>query len=137
MAQPHGRDGLSAWRMAVLWTFREPSLCRRVRRALMRNALLDYTLIIPATACHQSNYVETYSRYMLAFKLTQILCVPQSAPRRRSAARARGDRQAPGQGSAAAGFGRTGAPASAGTGSAGRQGTRSRAFGPACSFTVP
>jgi hypothetical protein len=64
MAQPHERDGLSAWRMAVLWTFREPSLCRRVHRALMRNALLDYTPIIPATACHQSNYVETYSRYI-------------------------------------------------------------------------
>ena len=65
MAQPHGRDGLNAWRMAVLWTFREPSLCRRVHRALMRNALLDYTPIIPVTACHQSNYVETYSRYNL------------------------------------------------------------------------
>ena len=26
-------------------------------------ALLDYTPIIPVTACHQSNYVETYSRY--------------------------------------------------------------------------
>ena len=65
MAQPHGRDGLSARRMAVLWTFREPSLCRRVHRALMRNALLDYTPIIPATACHQSNYVETYSRSMI------------------------------------------------------------------------
>jgi hypothetical protein len=24
--------------MAVLWTFREPSLCRHVRRELMRNA---------------------------------------------------------------------------------------------------
>src|SRR5215813_9162714 len=64
MAQPHGRDGLSTWRMAVLWTFREPSLCRRVHRALLRNAWLDYTSIIPATACHQSNYVETYSRSM-------------------------------------------------------------------------
>jgi hypothetical protein len=63
MAQPHGRDGLSARRMAVLWTFREPALCRRVHRALMRNALLDYTPIIPATACYQSNYVEAYSRY--------------------------------------------------------------------------
>ena len=69
MAQPHGRDGLSAWRMAVLWTFREPSLCRRVHRALMRNALLDYTPIIPVTACHQSNYVETYSR-----------CMPEAMP---------------------------------------------------------
>jgi hypothetical protein len=25
---PQGRDGLSARRMAVWWTFREPSLCR-------------------------------------------------------------------------------------------------------------
>ena len=50
-------------RMVVLWTFREPSLCRRVHRAFMRNALLDYTPILPATACHQSSYVETYSRY--------------------------------------------------------------------------
>ena len=30
---PHGREGLSARRMAVLCTFREPSLCRHVRRA--------------------------------------------------------------------------------------------------------
>jgi len=59
---PHGCDGLSARRMAVLWTFHEPSLCRRVRRELLRNALLDFTPIIPATACHQRNYVETYSR---------------------------------------------------------------------------
>ena len=40
MAQPHGRDGLSARRMVVLGTFREPSLCRRVHHALLRNALL-------------------------------------------------------------------------------------------------
>src|SRR5215471_9811817 len=63
MAQPHGRDGLRARRMVVLWTFRAPSLCRRVHRAFMRNALLDYTPIIPATACHRSSYVETYSRF--------------------------------------------------------------------------
>ena len=60
---PHGRDGLSARRMAVLWTFREPSLCRHVHREFMRNAVLDLTPIIPATACHQRNYVERYSRY--------------------------------------------------------------------------
>ena len=30
---PQGRDGLSARQMAVLWTFREPSQCRHVRRA--------------------------------------------------------------------------------------------------------
>ena len=59
---PHGCDGLSARRMAVLWTFREPSLCRHVHRELMRKAVLNLTLIIPATACHQRNYVERYSR---------------------------------------------------------------------------
>src|SRR5437879_5302861 len=61
---PHGCDGLSAWRMGVLWTFREPALCRHVRRELMRNALRDFTPIIPTTACHQRNYVETYSRFI-------------------------------------------------------------------------
>ena len=29
----------------------------------MRNELLDLTIILPATAYHQGNYVETYSRY--------------------------------------------------------------------------
>jgi hypothetical protein len=38
-----GRNGLSARRIAVLWTFREPSLCRHVRCELLRNALLDFT----------------------------------------------------------------------------------------------
>jgi len=60
---PHGCNGLSVRRMAVLWTFRAPSLCRHVRRELLRNTLLDFAPIIPATACHQRNYVETYSRY--------------------------------------------------------------------------
>jgi hypothetical protein len=60
---PHGCDGLSARRMAVLWTFRELSLCRHVRREFMRNALLDFTPILLATTYHQRNYVETYSRY--------------------------------------------------------------------------
>src|SRR6266446_4965095 len=60
---PPGCDGLSARRMAVLWTFREPFPCRHVRRELLRNALLDFTPIIPATACHQRNDVEPYSRY--------------------------------------------------------------------------
>jgi hypothetical protein len=60
---PHRRDGLSVRWMAVLWTFREPSLCRQVHREFMRNMLLDLTPSIPATACHQRNYVETYSRY--------------------------------------------------------------------------
>ena len=71
-ATPQGRDGLSARQMAVLWTFREPSLCRHVRRELMRNALLDFTPIIPATACHQRNYVETDSRFIEE----QLYCLP-------------------------------------------------------------
>jgi hypothetical protein len=58
----HGRDGLSVRRMAVLCTFRAPSLCRHVHRALLRNAVFNLSLIIPATACHQRNYVERYSR---------------------------------------------------------------------------
>ena len=60
---PHGHDELSVRRMAVLWTFREPSLGRHVPHELMRNAVLNLTLIIPATACHQRNYVQRYSRY--------------------------------------------------------------------------
>ena len=38
----------------------------------MRSALLDLTPVIPVTACHQRNYVETYSRYSaLKLKLRQ------------------------------------------------------------------
>ena len=59
----HRRDGLSARRMAVLCTFREPSLRRHVHREFMHNAVLDLTPIIPTTACHQRNDVERYSRY--------------------------------------------------------------------------
>jgi hypothetical protein len=66
---PHGRDGLSARRRAVLWTFHEPSLGRHVRRELLRNALLDFTSIIPATACHQRNDVEAYSRFIRKSKV--------------------------------------------------------------------
>jgi hypothetical protein len=61
----HGRGGLSARRMAVLWTFREPSLYGHVPHELMRNAVLNVTLTIPETACHQRNYVERYSRSTL------------------------------------------------------------------------
>src|SRR5438552_1933473 len=63
-------DELSARQMAVLCTFREPSLCRHVHCEFMRNALLDLTPIIPATACHQRNDVETYSRYWTLAKIT-------------------------------------------------------------------
>jgi hypothetical protein len=62
---PHGYDGLSTRRMAVVWTFREPSLYRHVHRELLRNTSLDFTPLIPATACHQRNYVETDSRFII------------------------------------------------------------------------
>src|SRR5262247_161956 len=58
-----GRNGLIAWRMAVWWTFREPSLCRHVHRELLRSVWLDVTPIIAPTVCHQRNYVQRYSRY--------------------------------------------------------------------------
>jgi hypothetical protein len=41
---PHGCNGLSARRMAVLWTFCAPSLCCLVHHELMRSGLLDLTL---------------------------------------------------------------------------------------------
>src|SRR5262249_29963509 len=63
---PQGCDGLGARRLAVWWTFRASSGCRHVRRALLRNAVRDFTPCIPATACHQRNDVETYSRYRIA-----------------------------------------------------------------------
>ena len=56
--------------MVGLYTFREPSLGRQVHRELMRRALLDLPSIIPATACHQRNYVERYSR----FSVGALLC---------------------------------------------------------------
>ncbi len=82
---PQGRDGLSAWRIAVLWTFREPSVCRHVPHELLRNAVLNLALIIPATACHQRNYVERYSR----FNVTASWRVPRcsNSPLWRSASR--------------------------------------------------
>jgi hypothetical protein len=61
---PHGRDGLSARRMAVWYPFRKLSMCPQVYREFMRSALLNLTPILSATACHQRNYVETYSRSM-------------------------------------------------------------------------
>jgi hypothetical protein len=45
-----GRNGLSARRMAVFSTFREPSLCRHVHGELLRSTLLDLTPKIPGTA---------------------------------------------------------------------------------------
>ena len=60
---PHVRYGLSVRLMAVLCTFRRPSMCRPVHRQFMRNELLDLTAIVPTTAYHQRNYAETYSRF--------------------------------------------------------------------------
>src|SRR5262249_6588317 len=59
---PLGRNGMSVWRMAVLWTFRAPALCRHVHRELLRRVLRDVTPIRVATAYHQRNDVERYSR---------------------------------------------------------------------------
>jgi hypothetical protein len=59
---PSVHDGLRVLLMAVLWTFRRLSMGRPAHRQLTRNALLDLTTIIPATTCHQRNYVEAYSR---------------------------------------------------------------------------
>jgi transposase len=66
----HGCDGLSVRWMAVVWTCREPSLCRHVHRELLRSAWLDLTPIRPATACHQRNDVERYSRYKFTIFIT-------------------------------------------------------------------
>ena len=57
-----GRARLSAQRMAMVATSREPSRCRPVHHALVRNVLRDVTPILPTTAFHQRNDVETYSR---------------------------------------------------------------------------
>ena len=73
MMLPQGRTGLSARRMAALETLRAPSLGRQVHREFMRSALRDVTPIIPATTFYQRNYVERYSRYMLATSSMSLL----------------------------------------------------------------
>jgi hypothetical protein len=70
---PQGRNGLNARRMAVLSPFREPSLCRHVHRELWRSVWLDVTPIMPATACHQRNYVERYSRFISTLSIYRNL----------------------------------------------------------------
>jgi len=84
---PHGRNGLNAQRMAVVSTFREPSLCRHVPRELWRSVWLDLPPIIAVTACHQRNCVERYSRFKAEHKQcghdqadepgAACLCLPQ------------------------------------------------------------
>ena len=61
---PPGRNGLIVWRLAVLSTLRAPSLCRHVHHELLRSVWLDVTPLIAATACHQGNDVERYTRFM-------------------------------------------------------------------------
>ena len=63
---PQVRYGLSVLRIEVFCTLSIPSICRQVQRQLMRNELARFYhhhTRIPATACRQGSYVETYSRY--------------------------------------------------------------------------
>jgi hypothetical protein len=60
---PQGCNGLSAWLRAVLNMFRKPSLCHQVHGEFMRSTLRALPPMIPATACHQRNDIERYSRY--------------------------------------------------------------------------
>ena len=62
VARPHMRDGWGMLLMAVWCPCRRPSMCHPVHRELMRKELLDVTTIVPATPCHQRNYVQPYSR---------------------------------------------------------------------------
>jgi hypothetical protein len=59
----HGCEGLRVRRMTVLCMFRRPCMGRPVPREFMRNAWLDVTTIVPATAYHRRSYAERYSRY--------------------------------------------------------------------------
>jgi hypothetical protein len=66
----HVRDGLCVRLMAVWWTFRRPCMGRPVPRQFLRNALLDVTTLVPATAYHRRSYAERYSRYNVRVRLT-------------------------------------------------------------------
>jgi len=86
----HEFAGLSTRRMVVLGTFRGPSLGRQAHRELLRTAWLDFAPSISATACHQRNYVETYSRSIsfretIPSRVSSPSCCPLacSAPTRR------------------------------------------------------
>ncbi len=62
MMLPHGYEGLRVRRRTVLWTFRRPFMGRPVPRQLLRNALLDLTTIVPATAYHRRNQLPPAKR---------------------------------------------------------------------------
>src|SRR5262249_59186373 len=69
---PHGCRGLNARRMAALWTLRAPALGRHVHRALLRSVFRDVAPIIAATAYHQRNNVERYSRYNMRYRNSRL-----------------------------------------------------------------
>jgi hypothetical protein len=73
VTRPQGCNGLSARRMAVLYTFRVPSLGRQGHREFMRNTWLDLTTIMPATTYHRRSYAERYSRYTLSIESQAFL----------------------------------------------------------------
>ena len=56
----HGRDGLRAPRMAMVYTFCEPSLGRHEHRECMRSAVLDLTLFLPPRVSHQGCFALGY-----------------------------------------------------------------------------
>ena len=61
---PYGCEGLRVRRMAVLWTFRRLFTGHPVPRELMRNELLDVTILVSATAYHRRSYAERYSKFI-------------------------------------------------------------------------
>jgi hypothetical protein len=72
MRLPHECEGRRVQQMTVLWRFRRPCMGRPVSRQLLRNALLDLTTIMSATAYHRRSYTERYSRFS---RLIFIPCV--------------------------------------------------------------
>jgi hypothetical protein len=82
MMLPPGCEGRRVRRMTVWWTFRRPFMGRPVPRPFMRNALLDLTTIVPATAYHRISYDERYSRFKTLesnMSLARCLAVPPRA----------------------------------------------------------
>ena len=82
MRLPHECEGLRVRRMTVWWTFCRPFMGRPGPRQLLRNAWLDLTTIVPATAYHRRSYAERYSRFITISQKRQkisffITIVPQ------------------------------------------------------------
>src|SRR5215471_21103254 len=59
--------------------FREPSLCHQAHCEFMRSTWRDLPPIIPATACHQRNYIERYSRYKTLESNKSVARTPSQA----------------------------------------------------------